>query len=126
MKSISTKSAPAPAAAYSQAIEAGGLVFTAGQLGADPQSGALAPDIAAQTARCFENIGAILREAGLGLAHVAKVTVFLTDMAHYAAMNEVYERYVGGSKPARTTVAVAALPRGALIEVDAIAVRPGA
>ncbi|MDQ2817049.1 MAG: Rid family detoxifying hydrolase [Candidatus Eremiobacteraeota bacterium] len=126
MKIISTKSAPAPAAAYSQAIEAGGLVFTAGQLGADPQNGALAPDIAAQTARCLENIAAILHEAGLGLTHVAKVTIFLTDMAHYAAMNEVYERYVGGSKPARTTVAVAALPRGALIEVDAIAVRPGA
>lgn len=123
MRIISTSSAPSPVAAYSQAIEAGGLVFTAGQVGSDPAGGALPDDVDSQAELCFTNIAAILREAGLGYADVAKVTMFLTDMAQFATVNRVYERYVGNHRPARTTVGVVALPRGALIEVEAIAIR---
>ena len=124
MKAIATPHAPAPVAAYSQAIEAAGFVFTAGQVGIDPATGTLAQGLDAQATAAFSNIAAVLRAAGLGPADVVKVTIFMTDLAHFTRVNVVYEGFVGTHRPARSTVGVASLPLGALIEVEAIAARP--
>jgi 2-iminobutanoate/2-iminopropanoate deaminase len=120
--SVSTAGAPRAIGPYSQGIRAGGFLFTAGQVGFDPASGELVDGgIAEQTARVLENLRAILESAGSDLSQVVKTTVFLVDMADFTAMNDVYARVFGGHRPARSTVAVAALPRGARIEIDAIA-----
>lgn len=123
MKPIESSEAPRPVAAYSQGMEARGFVFTAGQVGIDPATGMLGQGLEAQATLAFSNIAAVLRAAGLGPSDVTKVTIFVTDLAHFATVNAVFERFVGAHRPARSTVGVAALPLGALIEVEAIAVR---
>jgi 2-iminobutanoate/2-iminopropanoate deaminase len=123
MKPIISSEAPRPVAAYSQGIEAGGLVFTAGQVGIDPATGTLGQGLEAQASLAFSNIAAVLHAAGLGASNVAKVTIFVTDLSQFATVNAAFERFVGAHRPARSTVGVAALPLGALIEVEVIAVR---
>ena len=121
---IATDGAPAALGPYSQAIAAGEYVFCSGQLGLDPTSGELVEGITAQTDRALRNLGAVLEAAGCGYADVVKTTVFLADIADFAGLNEVYAGYFGGTPPARSTFAVAALPKGGLLEVEAIACRP--
>ena len=119
-----TENAPAPfqGAPYNQAIKAGGLVFVAGQLGLRPgEKEMVGPGIAEQTEQVLANLRAILEEAGSGLDQLVKTTVFLQDLGDFAAMNEVYAKHVGERPPARSTVEVAALPSGALVEIEAIA-----
>jgi 2-iminobutanoate/2-iminopropanoate deaminase len=124
-KSVSTKEAPAAIGPYSQAVRVGEFVFTSGQVGLDPATGALAEGgIQAQTMRVLENLKAVLAGAGLEMAQVVKTTVFLKDMGDFAAMNDVYARYLaaeGVVAPARSTVAVAGLPKDALVEIEVIA-----
>lgn len=121
---ISTKNAPAAIGPYSQGIDANGTVYVSGQLPVDPKTGEFAgEDISSQAEQSLKNVQAVLAEAGLTLAHVVKATVFLQDMGDFAAMNEVYARYFTGDCPARSAVQVAALPKGALVEIEAIAVR---
>ncbi len=123
MRPINSDAAPNPVAAYSQGAEAGGVIYTAGQLGFDAGAGTIPADIETQTLNALTNVRAIVEAAGARMEDIVKVTVFLTDMLHFDAMNEVYKRFFGGHKPARSTVGVAQLPRpGALIEIDAIAV----
>lgn len=120
---VSTEGAPRAIGPYSQGIRAGGFLFTAGQVGFDPASGELVDGgVAEQTARVLENLRAILAASGSDLSRVVKTTVFLVDMADFAAMNEVYAKAFGDHRPARSTVAVAALPRGARVEIEAVAV----
>ena len=132
MRTIRTEAAPAPAAGapYSQAVatEPGEIVFVSGQLGVDPVTGALiGDDVRDQTALALRNVAAILAEAGASLGDVSKTTVFLADLsADFAAMNEVYAHAFSGHAPARSTVGVAALPLGARVEIEAVAVVPGA
>jgi 2-iminobutanoate/2-iminopropanoate deaminase len=122
---ITSPAAPRALGPYAQAVAAGDLVFCSGQVGLDPASGALvAGGIAAETGRACENLAAVLAAAGLGLADVVKTTVYLADLAEFAAMNEVYARHFPPPHPARATVQVARLPAGARVEIDAIAVRP--
>ena len=123
MKTLSTTTAPKPVAAYAQGIEANGFVFTAGQVGIDPATGALADGLEAQSALVFANVAAVLRAAGLATSDIVKVTIFVTDLKQFPLVNAHFERFVGDHRPARSTVGVAALPLGALIEVEAIAVR---
>jgi 2-iminobutanoate/2-iminopropanoate deaminase len=119
---VATAGAPKAIGPYSQGISVGGFVFTAGQVALDPKTGELvAGGISEQTSRALENLSAILTAGGTSLAQVVKTTVFLVDMADFAAMNEVYGRAFGAHRPARSTVAVAALPRGARVEIEAIA-----
>ena len=120
MNIIQTEQAPAAIGPYSQGIAAGKLVFTSGQLPADPTTGALPDGIAAQAEQSCKNVGAILEAAGSGLDKVVKTTCFLAHMEDFAAFNEVYARYFT-SKPARSCVAVKELPKGALCEIEAIA-----
>jgi 2-iminobutanoate/2-iminopropanoate deaminase len=123
MRSFVSADAPQPVAAYSQAIEAGGFVFTAGQLGTDPKTGLMGQGLEAQAELAFSNIAAVLRAAGLQSSDVVKVSIFMTDLTQFSVANAVYARFVGEHRPARTTVGVATLPLGALIEVDVIAAR---
>jgi 2-iminobutanoate/2-iminopropanoate deaminase len=119
---IETTDAPKAIGPYSQAIKAGGLVFTAGQIAIDPETGqVVAGDIKAQTERVCENLKAILEAAGTELEKVVRSTVYLRSMADYAGMNEVYGRYFKGDPPARSTLAVVGLPRDVLVEIDVIA-----
>ena len=121
---VRTEAAPAPfqGAPYNQAVKAGGLVFVAGQLGLRPgEKEMVGPGIAEQTEQVLANLRAILEEAGSGLDQLVKTTVFLQDLGDFAAMNEVYAKHVGERPPARSTVEVAALPSGALVEIEAIA-----
>ena len=121
---VRTESAPAPfqGAPYSQAIVANGFVFVAGQVGLQPDHTELVGDgIVEQTEQAFDNLAAILEEAGSGLDRIVKTTVFLDDFDDFAAMNEVYARRIGDRPPARSTVEVAALPSGAKVEIEAIA-----
>lgn len=120
---IHSEAAPRALGPYSQGIVAGELIFTAGQLGGHPQSGELAQGIEAQTLQALSNVAAVLEAAGAGWGDVVKTTVFLSDMSDFAAFNAVYAEVVEEPFPARSTVAAAALPRGALVEIDAIAVR---
>jgi 2-iminobutanoate/2-iminopropanoate deaminase len=121
---ITSEKAPQPAGPYSLAIRAGNQVFTAGQIGLDPQTGQLTPGgIEAETRQALTNLKHILEAAGCGLEHVVKTTVFLQDMADFARMNAVYAEFFPQRPPARTTVAVAALPKGARVEIEAIAVQ---
>jgi len=120
---ISAPDAPKALGAYSPAIKAGHLLFISGQIPVDPSTGNLEQgDITAQTDRVMRNLAALLRAAGAGFDHVVRTTVFLADMNDFAAMNEVYARYVVDPPPARATVQVARLPRDIKIEIDAIAV----
>ena len=121
---VRTESAPAPfqGAPYSQAIVANGFVFVAGQVGLQPDHTELVGDgIVEQTEQAFDNLAAILEEAGSGLDRIVKTTVFLDDFGDFAAMNEVYALRIGDRPPARSTVEVAALPSGAKVEIEAIA-----
>jgi len=121
---ISSAAAPRALGPYAQAVAAGDLVFCSGQVGLDPASGRLvAGGIEAETARACENLAAVLAAAGLGLADVVKTTVYLADLADFAAMNAVYARHFSAPHPARATVQVAALPAGARVEIEAIAAR---
>lgn len=120
MKIISTDSAPAAAGPYSQAVKAEKFVFSSGQLPVDPRTGAVVPGgIAAQTERAIENLKAVLESAGSSLEKTVKTTCFLKDMADFAEFNRVYSGYFTG-KPARSCIEASALPRGVLIEIDAI------
>jgi 2-iminobutanoate/2-iminopropanoate deaminase len=120
---VETGGAPAAIGPYSQGIRTGSLVFAAGQLGLDPASGELVQGgVAEQTERALRNVTAVLDAAGASLERVVKTTVFLADMDDFAAMNEVYARHFSAPFPARSTVAVKTLPKGALVEVEAIAV----
>jgi 2-iminobutanoate/2-iminopropanoate deaminase len=122
IQTVATSGAPRAIGPYSQALRAGGFLFTAGQVGFDPASGELVDGgIAEQTRQVLANIRAILEAGGSGLGQVVKTTVFLVDMADFAAMNEVYAEAFGAHRPARSTVAVAALPRGARVEIEAVA-----
>ena len=122
---VSTPNAPRAIGPYSQAVRANGLLFTAGQVGFDPSTGELVDGgIAEQTGRVLANIRAILEAERLDLGSVVKTTVYLVDMADFSAMNAVYADAFGDHRPARSTVAVAALPRGARVEIDAVAVLP--
>jgi 2-iminobutanoate/2-iminopropanoate deaminase len=122
---IATDGAPAAIGPYSQGIDAGDFVFCSGQLGLDPASGELAEGVVAQAERSMRNLGAVLEAAGCTFADVVKTTVFLVDIADFAALNAVYATFFGDTPPARSTFAVAALPKGGLVEVEAIAHRPG-
>jgi reactive intermediate/imine deaminase len=117
---IQTADAPAAIGAYSQAMRAGDTVYLSGQIGLDPQTMQLVEGIDAQIERVFANLAAVARAAGLGLDRTVRMTVYLTDLAHFAKVNEVMARHVGQPFPARAAVGVASLPRGALVEIDAI------
>jgi 2-iminobutanoate/2-iminopropanoate deaminase len=123
---IATEAAPAALGPYSQAIVAGDYVFCSGQLGLDPATGELAEGLAAQADRALRNLGAVLEAAGCSHADIVKTTVFLADMADFAALNEVYAGYFGAAPPARSTFAVKALPKAGLLEIEAVAYRPRA
>jgi 2-iminobutanoate/2-iminopropanoate deaminase len=122
---ISTKEAPAAIGPYSQAIRVGDMLFASGQIGLDPATGQMVSgEIAEQTVRVLENVKAVLTQAGLNMSNVVKTTVFLKTMADFAAMNEIYAKYLapeGVVPPARSTVAVAGLPKDALVEIEFIA-----
>ena len=121
-EAIRTDGAPKAIGPYEQAIRVNGFVFTAGQIPLDPKTGNMVEGgIAPQTRQALENLKAVLAAGGSSLDRVVKATVFLKNMADFPAMNEVYAEYFGESKPARSTVAVAELPRGALVEIDLIA-----
>jgi 2-iminobutanoate/2-iminopropanoate deaminase len=120
---VQSDNAPKAIGPYEQAIKANGFIYTAGQIPIDPKTGNFVEGgISAQTRQVLENLKAVLEAGGSSLDRVIKATVFLKNMADFAAMNEVYAKYLGGAKPARSTVAVAELPRGALIEIDFVAV----
>ena len=124
-KLISTEDAPAPIGPYSQGIRAGSTLYCAGQVPLDPRTGQLVSGgVAEQTRRALDNLFGVLRANDLAAEDVVKTTVFLSDIADFPAMNEVYATYFPGRAPARTTVQVSGLPRGARIEIDAIAVAP--
>jgi 2-iminobutanoate/2-iminopropanoate deaminase len=123
-KVIATSDAPAAVGPYSQAVSAGDLLFCAGQIPLDPVTGALVEgDVTAQTTRVLENVRAVLAASEMTFANVVKTTVFLTDLADFAAMNTVYANYFAEPFPARSTVQVAALPRGASVEIEVTACR---
>jgi len=121
---ILTADAPQPIGPYNQAVRSGGMLFCSGQIAIDPATGKLIDgDVAAQARRVLENLGAVLAAAGCGFANVVKTTIFLADMADFATVNGIYgERFGAAVAPARSTVAVAALPLGARVEIEAIAI----
>lgn len=122
---VSTERAPKAIGPYVQAIKANGFLFTSGQVALDPQTGKLiSGDISAQTHQVFENLKAVLKAAGTSLERAVKINVYLTDMADFPKMNEVFAEYVGKDKPARTTIGVAQLPLGARVEIDVVALCP--
>ncbi|WJE53689.1 RidA family protein [Bacillus cereus] len=118
---ISTQHAPGAIGPYSQAMKAGNLIFTSGQLPIDPKNGEMPDTIENQTKQSLENVKAILEEAGSDLSKVVKTTVFLKDMNHFAQMNEVYRTYFTENCPARSAIQVARLPKDALVEIEVIA-----
>lgn len=121
---ISTDKAPAAIGPYAQAVKTSGLVITSGQLPIDPATGEFAgPDIASQTRRSLQNVEAILAAQGMGMKDVVKTTVLLADIADFAAMNEVYGEFFSAPYPARAAFQVAALPKGARVEIEAVAVK---
>ncbi len=122
-KIISTDKAPAAVGPYSQAVEAGGTLYVSGQIPIDPSTGAMPAGVRAQAEQVFANIGAILGAAGYGFGDVVKSTVLLADMADFSTVNEVYAKYYTTDKPARACYQVAALPLGALVEIETIAVK---
>jgi 2-iminobutanoate/2-iminopropanoate deaminase len=125
-KIISTKEAPAAVGPYSQAVRVGSTVYCAGQIALDPKSGQIVPgDIGAQTRRVLENIAAVLRAESLGFENIVKTTVFLTNLSDFQTVNEIYGSYFKKEPPARSTVQVPALPKGANVEIEVIAVANG-
>ena len=121
---IATDAAPAAIGPYSQAVEQNGVVYCSGQIGLDPASGQLvAGGTVTEAERVLQNLSAVLAAAGLGFEHVVKATIYLVDLADFTTVNEIYGRFVRQPYPARATVGVAALPRGARVEIDAVAVR---
>ena len=125
MKSvIQTKDAPAAIGTYSQAVRAGDTVYLSGQIGLDPATLQMAEGSEAQTHRVFRNLAAVADAAGLKLDHAARMTVYLTDLAHFARVNEIYAQFFSPPFPARSTVAAAGLPKGARVELEVIARRP--
>ncbi len=121
---IATEAAPAAIGPYSQAIASGDLVFASGQVALNPATGQLAEgDVQVQTRQALENLSAVLQAAGSSLARVVKTTVFLSTMQDFGPMNEIYGQFFVGEPPARSTIAVAELPRKALVEIEAIALR---
>jgi 2-iminobutanoate/2-iminopropanoate deaminase len=123
VKKIETSSAPAAIGPYSQAIQTGNLLFLSGQIPLDPATGEIvAGGIEAQARQVMANLGAVLRAAGLDYANLVKTTIYLVDLGTFATINGIYGEYFGTTPPARATVQVAALPKGALIEIDGIAV----
>lgn len=124
LSSVSTPNAPKAIGPYSQAIINGDLIFTAGQIALDPASGQMVEGgIREQSERVMKNLQAVLEAAGSDMSRIVKTTVYLTDMEDFAEMNEIYGKALGGHKPARSTVAVSGLPRGARVEIDAVATR---
>lgn len=124
MKVLHTEKAPAAIGPYSQAIEVNGFVFASGQIPINPETGAMVEaDIKAQTRQALTNANEVMKAAGIDLTHVVKTTVFLSDMANFAAMNEVYSTFFKEPFPARSAVAVKELPKGALVEVECIALK---
>ena len=118
---VHTDKAPAAIGPYSQAVVAGGFLFTAGQIALDPETGQVVDgDVVAQTERVLANLSAVLEQAGATWSRVVKTTVFLQDMADFPRVNDIYGRTIGDARPARSTVQVAGLPRGVLVEIDAI------
>lgn len=120
---ITAKNAPAAVGPYSHAVLAGNTLYTSGQLGLDPATGVLPKGVCAQAEAALKNLGAVLAAAGMDYCDVVKTTVFLADMGDFAAINEIYAGYFKGDCPARSCVQVAALPKGALFEIEAIAVK---
>ncbi|MEM3851431.1 MAG: RidA family protein [Methanomassiliicoccales archaeon] len=124
MKRVNSSDAPKAIGPYSQAVDTGTLLFVSGQLGLDPKTGAFASeDAAEQTAQCLRNLEAILKTAGLGKGNVVKTTVFVTDLREFEKINNAYASFFGEERPARSTVQVAALPRGGKVEIEAVAAR---
>ncbi|MCZ6623820.1 MAG: RidA family protein [Deltaproteobacteria bacterium] len=122
-EAVRTDTAPKAIGPYEQGIRVNGFVFTAGQIALDPSTGNLTEgDIAAQARQVLENLKEVLKAAGSSLDQVVKATIYLKDMADFPVVNEVYAEYLGSSRPARSTVGVAELPKGALIEIDLVAV----
>ena len=122
LKIIQTSDAPAAIGPYSQAVSAGGFLFTAGQIALDPHTGQIVDGgVQQQAERVMANLTAVLKEAGTDWSSVVKTTVYLHDMADFPAMNEVYGKWLGDARPARSTVQAAALPRGVLVEIDVVA-----
>ncbi len=121
---VHTHAAPAAIGPYSQAIRAGDFVYTAGQIGIDPATGQLVEGIEAQTRQALRNLQAVLEAAGASLEQVVKTTVFLHDMGDFGAMNAVYAEFFAAEPPARSAVQAAALPKGALVEIEAVAYSP--
>ena len=123
LRQISTDKAPSAIGPYSQAVIANGFLFTAGQIALDPATGQIvAGGIVEQTERVMENLQAVLAAAGVTWQDVVKTTVYLHDLSHFPTVNEIYGKWLGDARPARSTVQVPGLPRGALVEIDAIAV----
>ena len=123
MDFIHSDDAPKAIGPYSQAVKAGNVIYTSGQVSLDPKTGELVTgDFASQARRVFENLRAVLEAGGAGFRNVTKATVFLTDLANFGALNLIYAEYFGDHKPARTTVQVAGLPKGAQVEIDLVAV----
>ena len=120
-KQITTQKAPAAIGPYSQAVSVGGMLYTSGQLPIDPVSGEMADGIEAQTKMSLQNIKGILEECGVGMEAVIKTTVFLQNMGDFAKMNEIYAQFFVEPYPARSCVEVAALPKGALVEIECVA-----
>ena len=127
LETVHTDHAPAAIGPYSQGVIANGFLFTAGQIPLDPATGqVIVGDVTAQTERVFKNLAAILDAAGASWSDVAKATVFLMDMKDFPHVNEVYARVMGDTRPARSTVQVAGLPRGVLVEIDLVVALPAA
>lgn len=123
-EAVTTQAAPAAVGPYSQAIKAGEMVFASGQLGLNPATGKLQEGVEAQARQVLANLTAVLEAAGVGMGDVVKTTVFLVDMAHFATVNAIYATAFPSPPPARSTIQVAALPLGGLVEIEAIALLP--
>lgn len=122
---IETKGAPAPVGPYSQAVEVSGMLYCSGQIAIDPSTNQVfTGDVREQTLRVMENIKAVLSAAELDFSHIIKTTIYLTDMSDFSAVNEIYSKYFTGKFPARSTVAVAGLPKGVNVEIEVLAKRP--
>ncbi len=125
-KIVSTTEAPAAVGPYSQAVRVGSMLFTAGQIPLDPQSGQLvSQDVAEQTKRVLENLTAVLRAENMNFSNIVKTTVFMTNLGDFQTMNEIYASYFKDAPPARSTVQVSALPKGAQVEIEVVAVATG-
>ncbi len=120
MRRYSTDSAPAALGPYAQAVSCGGFLFTSGQVGIDPETGELVEGFEGQTRQVLTNLTAVLAAAGRTPQHIVKATIFVTDLAEFPRLNELYGTFVGDHRPARSTVEVSALPKGALVEIDLV------